>query len=58
MITARTQIKSILKEEGFKADKIADDFVPRLDQKVREIVIKAAQRAEENGRKTVMARDV
>ena len=58
MITARTQIKSILKESGLGPDKLADDFMPRLDEKVKELIIEAAKRAKENGRKTVMGRDV
>jgi histone H3/H4 len=58
MIIARTQIKTILKESGIGPDKISDDFLPRLDKKVHQLVIKAAERAKENNRKTVMGRDV
>lgn len=58
MITARTQIKDILRECGVGVDKIANDFIPRLDEKVREMIIDAAKRAKENGRTTIMGRDV
>ena len=58
MITARTQIKQIMKESGTDVDNIANDFIDRLDEKVKEIVINACRRAKENNRKTLMARDV
>ena len=58
MITAKTQIKQIMKESGTDVDNIANDFMDRLDEKVKEIVINACKRAKENSRKTLMARDV
>jgi histone H3/H4 len=58
MITARTQIKTIMKRSGTNIDNIAHDFMERLDEKVEEIILKACKRAQENGRRTLMARDV
>ena len=56
MITARTQIKDLLKEAGI--DNLSADFMERLDEKVKQLVLEAAKRAKENSRKTVMGRDV
>ena len=58
MITARTQIKEILKETGLGIENMSADFMDRLDERVRELVINSAKRAKENNRKTVMGRDV
>jgi len=58
MLTARVQVKQILKESGIEVDKIADDFLPALDYKVKQLILDAAKRAKENSRKTVMGRDV
>ena len=56
MITARTQVKEIVKEAGI--DNISGDFLDRLDEKVKQIVSDAVKRAKENGRRTVMGKDV
>jgi histone H3/H4 len=58
MITARTQVREILKESELGIENMSGDFMDRLDEHVKNIVIKAAKRAKENGRKTVMGRDV
>ena len=58
MITARTQVKEILKESELGIENMSADFMDRLDQRVKELIVKAAQRAKENTRKTVMGRDV
>ena len=58
MITVRTQIKEILKESGLEVDNLSADFMDRLDEKVKQLVIDAVKRAKENGRKTVMGKDV
>jgi histone H3/H4 len=58
MITAKTQIKEILKETGLGIENMSADFMDRLDERVRELVINSAKRAKENNRKTVMGRDV
>jgi len=56
MITARTQVKDILKREGI--NNVANDYMDRLDEKVEQIVKESAKRAKENSRRTVMGRDV
>lgn len=56
MLTARTQIKDILKEAGI--DNISADFMETLNEKVKQLVIDAANRAKKNSRKTVMGRDI
>ncbi len=58
MITVRTQIKEIMRESGFGIDNISADFMDCLDKKVKQLVIDAVKRAKENGRKTVMGKDV
>lgn len=56
MITVRTQVKEILKECRF--ENMSNDFIDKLDEKVKQLVIEAAKRAKENGRKTVMGKDL
>lgn len=56
MITVRSQIKELLKDEG--VDNISKDFMDRLDDKVKEIIMQAVKRAKENQRRTVMSRDI
>ena len=58
MITVRTQIKDILKESGLGIDNLGGDFIPKLDEKVKQMVLDAAKRAKENGRRTLMGKDV
>ena len=55
-LTARTQIKEIVKEAGI--ENISADYLDRLDEEVRELVINSVKRAKGNGRKTVMGKDV
>ena len=47
-----------MRESGFGIDNISADFMDRLDEKVKQLVIDAVKRAKENGRKTVMGKDV
>ena len=56
MIIARTQVKEVVKSTGITS--MSEDFLDRLDEKVKETIEKACQRAKENTRKTVMGRDV
>lgn len=56
MLLARTQIKEILKDEGI--NNLAGDYLDRLEKKVEELVKDSVKRAKENGRRTVMGRDV
>jgi len=58
MITVRTQVRDILKESSTGVDNISNDFMDKLDEKVKQLVLDAANRAKENGRKTVMGKDV
>jgi histone H3/H4 len=58
MITARTQVREILKESELGIENMSADFMDRLDLRVKELIVKAAERAKENNRKTVMGRDV
>ena len=58
MITVRTQIKDILKESGLGVDNISKDFMDKLDEKVKQIILNAVKRAKENGRRTVMGKDI
>lgn len=58
MIVVRTQIKDILKESGAGVDNIAGDFMDKIDEKVKQLILDAAKRAKENGRRTVMGKDV
>ncbi|MFP4119013.1 MAG: DUF1931 domain-containing protein [Candidatus Woesearchaeota archaeon] len=37
---------------------LSSDFAPELDKQVRELVAKAAKRAEGNNRRTIMAKDL
>jgi hypothetical protein len=57
-IAARTQIKQILRENKTGIDNLGGDFLDKLDDKIRTLVIDACKRAKENSRKTVMARDL
>ncbi len=58
MVTIRTQVKEILKESGLGLDNISADFMEKLDEKVKQLILDAAKRAKENGRRTVMGKDV
>jgi histone H3/H4 len=58
MLTVRTQIKEILKDSELGVDNISGDFIDRLDEKVKDLIVDAAKRAKENGRRTIMGKDV
>lgn len=58
MLTARTQVKDILKESELGIENISADFMDSLDEKVKQLVLDAVKRAKENGRRTVMGKDV
>ena len=58
MLTVRTQIKEILKDSELGVDNISGDFIDRLDERVKVLFVDAAKRAKENGRRTVMGKDV
>lgn len=50
-------VKSKIKEVASDHN-VAGDFADALDEEVRQLVKDAAQRAEANGRKTLMAKDL
>jgi histone H3/H4 len=52
-VIVRTKIKEIVKEIN-----VGGDFADALNEKVIEMIKKAIQRAEANGRKTIMAKDL
>lgn len=56
MLTARTQVKDIIKEAGLR--NMSAEFCDQLDEKVKQMIIKAVERAKENGRRTVMGKDI
>ena len=58
MLTVRTQIKEILKDSELGVENLSADFMDRLDEKVKQLIIDAAKRAKENNRRTVMGKDV
>jgi histone H3/H4 len=51
----KTQVNDKLREHGYNVSK---DIYHRLDQELEHLVKEAMMRAEKNGRKTVMERDV
>ena len=53
LLVVRAKLKELAK--GYN---VAGDFAEQLDKVVREEVKKALKRAEGNGRKTVMAKDL
>ncbi len=58
MLVVRTQIKDILKESGLGVDNIAADFMVKMDEKAKQLILDAVKRAKDNGRRTVMGKDV
>ena len=58
MLTARTQIKDILKDSTYGVENISADFMDKLDEKVKQLILDAAKRAKDNGRRTIMGKDV
>lgn len=57
-LVVRTQVKDILKESGLGLDNLSGDFMDKLDEKVKQLVLDSAKRAKENGRRTIMGKDV
>ena len=53
MLVVKAKIKSIV--PGFN---VSGDFADALNKKVEELVKKSAERAESNGRRTVMPKDL
>ena len=57
-LVVRTQVKEILKESGLGLDNLSGDFMDKLDEKVKQLVLDAAKRAKDNSRRTIMGKDV
>ncbi len=57
MLIIKAQIKEAVKASGYDLD-VAADLAEKLNEKALEMVKDACRRAKENGRKTVMARDL
>ncbi len=58
MVIVHTQVKEAVQGTGLGVDNISADFYERLEEKVRSLISEACRRAKENGRKTVMGKDV
>jgi histone H3/H4 len=53
LVVVKAKIKDVAKDCN-----VAGDFAEALDKKARDLITDAVKRADENGRKTVMAKDV
>lgn len=58
MLTARSQIRDLVKQANTKVQNISEDFADKLDEKVKEMILTAVKWAQENQRRTVMGRDL
>jgi histone H3/H4 len=56
-LVVKSQIKEIV-DGVVKDTKVSSDLAHALDEKVKEILTNAVKRAEANGRRTVMAKDL
>jgi histone H3/H4 len=56
MLTIRSQVKELLKEAG--TQNMSADFMDQLDKKVEQMILESVSRARENGRRTVMGKDL
>ena len=58
MVTVRTQIKELLKGSGLGVENISKDYMDKLDERVKQLVLDSVKRAKDNGRRTVMGKDI
>ena len=58
MLIVKAQIKEVVKATGTNVDNVSAGFGDQLNEKAVELVREACRRAKENGRKTVMAKDL
>ena len=62
LIIVKAQVASLVKELSSKGkleiDNVTSDYYEALDKKVRKLVDDSVSRAHENGRKTLMPRDL
>ena len=56
MVVVRSQIKDIVAQAG--VDNVSADFADKLSEKAVAMIKDACYRAQQNGRKTVMAKDL
>ncbi len=54
----RSQVKDFVKSLDYNIENVSSDFFEMLDKKVEQIIKESCRRAKENGRKTVMPRDL
>ncbi len=57
-LVVRTQVKEILKDSKSNVENMSGDFMEKLDEKVNALILEAVKRAKENGRRTVMGKDL
>lgn len=55
--TPRLAVRAAIKEVA-KGYNVGGDFAEALDEKVKHLIYEATRRADQNGRKTVMAKDL
>jgi histone H3/H4 len=55
--TPRLAVRAAIKEVATGYN-IGGDFAEKLDEKVKQLIHEATRRADQNGRKTVMAKDL
>ena len=58
LLVVRAKIKDAAKRPDGKTANVSGDFAEALDKKVRQLVHDATKRASDNGRSTVMAKDL
>ena len=61
-LVVKTNVAAAVKEtsgrKGYGVKSISDDFLPKLEEKVKKLVEDAVERAKSNNRRTVMGKDV
>ena len=57
-IVKRVQVQEIMHQSQLGITSISEDFLDRLDEKVKQLILQSLQRAKENNRRTVMGRDI
>lgn len=59
LLVVRAKLKDAMpKGKEGKPVNVSGDFADALDKKVRQLILDAARRASENGRNTIMAKDL
>jgi len=55
--TPRLAVRAAIKDVA-KGYNVGGDFSEKLDEEIKELIHEATRRADQNGRKTVMAKDL